>query len=177
MTILVCPLRWVPEMIDAHTPERIVSLLEPGFAFPEVGPAYAHRHLRLRFHDIHAPTAGQIPPSRKHVDELLAFLFAWERTAPILIHCRAGIGRSTATAYIAACLFSPFTAEQEIAVALRRVAPLARPNETMIRLADRAMRRKGRMSKAIANTGRDLPGIFVAEGEPFEMPTKYPAEP
>ena len=36
-----------------------------------------------------------------------------------------------------------------------------------------AMRRSGRMSEAIADTGRDLPRINVAEGEPFEMPSTY----
>ena len=104
MTILVCPLSQVTEMIGAHTPERIVSLLDPDFTFPEPGPAYVNRHLRLAFHDIHVPTEALVMPSAKHIDDLLAFLGAWERTAPILVHCRAGIGRSTATAYIAACL-------------------------------------------------------------------------
>lgn len=177
MTILVCPLSRVSGMIDAHRPERIVSMLDPGFAFPEAGPVYARRHLRLRFHDVHTAEEGHILPSSRHVNEILAFLGAWERTAPILIHCRAGIGRSTATAYIAACLFNPFTTEQAIAVALRRTAPFARPNETLVRLADRAMKRKGRMADAIADTGRNLPPLYVSEGEPFEMPLAYPAQP
>lgn len=108
MTILVCPLSKVTEMIDAHTPERIVSLLDPDFTFPEAGPAYVNRHLRLSFHDIHVPTEAQVMPSAKHIHDLLAFLAAWERTASILIHRRAAIGRSTATAYIAACLHNPY---------------------------------------------------------------------
>jgi len=175
MTILVCPLSKVTEMIDAHTPERIVSLLDPDFTFPETGPAYVNRHLRLSFDDIHVPTEAQVIPSAKHIDDMLAFVAAWKRIAPILIHCRAGIGRSMATAFITACLHNPYTDEQDIAIALRRVSPLARPNETLIGLADHAMRRNGRISKAIADTGRDLPWIFddVDEGEPFEMPSKY----
>lgn len=123
MTILVCSLSKVTEMIDAHTPERIVSLLDPDFTFPEARPAYVNRHLRLSFHDIHVPTEAQVMPSAKHIHDLLSFLAAWERTASILIHCRAGIGRSTATAYITACLHNPYTDEQVIAVALRRVSP------------------------------------------------------
>lgn len=173
MTILVCPLSKVIDMIAARTPGRIVSLLDPGFTFPEAGPAYVDRHLRLCFHDIHVPTEGHVMPSAKHLDTLLAFLAAWDRTAPLLIHCRAGIGRSTATAFIAACLHNPYTDEQEIAVALRRVSPLARPNETLIQLADGVMRRHGRMSEAIAETGRGLPWIDVDEGEPFDMPSTY----
>ncbi len=173
MPILVCPLSKLTEMIADHTPERIVSLLDPDGTFPEAGPAYVNRHLRLGFHDIHVPTEALVMPSARHIDDLLAFLAAWERTAPILVHCRAGIGRSTATAYIAACLLNPFTDEHVIAVVLRRVSPLARPNETLIRLADRAMRRNGRMREAIAKTGQGLPPIDVDEGEAFEMPSAY----
>ena len=30
-------------MVDIHAPERIVSLLDPDYAFPETGPAYFNR--------------------------------------------------------------------------------------------------------------------------------------
>jgi predicted protein tyrosine phosphatase len=169
MKILVCPLSKVMSMVASHAPERIVSVLDPSATFPETGPAYFGRHLRLHFHDVHVSTEGQVVPTAKHIDDLLAFLTPWSRTAPILIHCRAGIGRSTAAAFIAACLHNPHTDEQEIAGALRRAAPLARPNETLIKLADAAMRRNGRMSAAIAETGRNLPWIAVDEGVPFAM--------
>lgn len=173
MPILVCPLSKVAEMIDAHRPERIVSLLDPDSTFSDVGPAYVDRHLRLSFHDIHVPTNGQVMPSAQHIDALLDFLASWQSTATLLVHCRAGIGRSTATAYIAACATNPGTDEREIAAALRRLAPLARPNETLIRLADRAMGKNGRMSEAIVETDLHLPPIDVDEGVPFEMPSTY----
>ncbi len=173
MPILVCPLSKVVDMIAARTPERIVSLLDPDFDFPESGPAYAHRHLRLGFHDINVPGEGQIMPSSQHVKAMLAFLAAWDSANAILIHCRAGISRSTATAFIAACLHNPRTDEQDIAVALRRASPLARPNETLVDLADHVLGRNGRMSKAIADTGRHLTWIDVHENEPFEMPSTY----
>jgi predicted protein tyrosine phosphatase len=167
-------------MVATHTPERIVSLLDPGYAFPETGPAYFGRHLRLCFHDIHIPTDSQVVPTAKHIEELLAFLSLWSRQAPILIHCRAGIGRSTATAFITACLHNPHADELEIAGTLRRASPLARPNETLVQLADAAMSRNGRMSEAIAETGRDLSWIDVIEhlknydeGVPFEMPATF----
>jgi predicted protein tyrosine phosphatase len=175
MTIVVCPLSKVSEMISAHNPERIVSLLDPEFAFPDTGTNYVDRHLKLSFHDIHAPNDSQMMPSESHIAKLLAFLTAWDRTAPILIHCRAGIGRSTAAAYIAACLHNPNADEHDVATPLRQVAPLARPNETLIRLADDAMKRDGKMSSAITDTGRDLPWIFdsVDVGKPFEMTSTF----
>jgi predicted protein tyrosine phosphatase len=167
-------------MVATHIPERIVSLLDPDYAFPETGPAYFGRHLRLYFHDIHISSDSQVVPTAKHIEELLAFLSLWTRQAPILIHCRAGIGRSTAAAFITACLHNPHTDELEIAGALRYASPLARPNETLIKLADAAMGRNGKMSKAIAETGRDLNWIEVFEhlkkyneGVPFEMPATF----
>jgi predicted protein tyrosine phosphatase len=160
-------------MIVGHAPGRIVSLLDPGIAFPDAGPTYAGRHLRLCFHDIHSADGGYIVPTADHVRVLIAFLTAWDRAAPLLVHCHAGIGRSTATAFIAACLHNPHSDELEIAVALRRVAPLARPNETLVKLADAALARGGRMSRAIAKTGRHLPWIDVPEADPFELPSKF----
>jgi predicted protein tyrosine phosphatase len=180
MTILVCPLSKVAALVAAHAPERIVSLLDPDFTFPETGPAYAGKHLRLHLHDAHVAAPGQVLPGMEHVHELLAFVGQWERSAPLLVHCRAGIGRSTATAFIAACLHNPHASEREIALALRRVSPLARPNETLIKLADAALGRRDRMYRAIVETGRDLSWDEVelalsteGEGRAFEMPSAF----
>lgn len=156
-------------MVATHAPERVVSLLDPEFVFPELGTTYLGRHLRLRLHDAHEPAPGQVVPAPKHVDELLAFLQGWRRTSPLLVHCRAGIGRSTATAFIAACVHHPDVDERTIALELRRVSPLARPNEVLIELADAAMGRKGRMTKVIRETGRDLRWHGIDENTPFEL--------
>ncbi|MBI5294368.1 MAG: hypothetical protein HY869_02750 [Chloroflexi bacterium] len=180
MKILVCPLSKVMSMVALHSPERIVSLLDPNYAFPETGPAYLSRHLQLAFHDIHVSAEDQVLPAAKHMDLLLDFLSLWSRKAPILIHCRAGIGRSTAAAFITACLHNPHADELDVALALRRASPLARPNETLIKLADTVMGRNGRMSNAITETGRDLSWIEVNErlrihdeGIPFELPAIF----
>ena len=93
MTIVVCPLSKVNEMIATHTPERIVSLLDPDFPFPNTGPSYVDRHLKLSFHDIHAPTDSQVMPSECHIAKLLAFLSAWERNTSYS-HSLSGRNRS-----------------------------------------------------------------------------------
>ena len=166
MNILVCPLSRVHEQVAKHRPARVISLLDPDWEFPELGTEYAGRHLRLRLHDVHEPRPGYTVPALEHIRELLQFLIAWNEHS-LLVHCRAGIGRSTATAYIAACFKCPDLNEHDLALTLRQTAPLARPNEALVSLADHELGRKGRMSEAIRTTGRDLPWIEVSENVPF----------
>lgn len=173
MKLIVCPLSQAASLVTAHAPERVVSLLDPDFEFPELGPAYADRHLRLHFHDVHDDGAGQLAPQPKHVETLLAFLSQWSRFAPMLIHCRAGIGRSTATAFIAACIHNPDIDERTLALELRQASPLARPNQVLVALADAAMERNGRMIEAIVDTGRDLEWHGIDENVAFEMPARF----
>ena len=173
MTILVSPLSRVLSVVRTRAPERIVSVLEPGFMFPDFGSGYAGRYLRLSLHDVHMSTDGHVGPSAKHIAELLAFLDTWARTGPVLIHCRAGIGRSTAAAFIASCLFNPHADELELAQALRSASPSARPNESLVALADAAMNRGGRMNRAISETGRGLAWPTIDESVPFELPVEF----
>jgi predicted protein tyrosine phosphatase len=124
---------------------------------------------------VHEPTEGQVMPSNKYLKNLLTFLSTWACTVPILLHCRAeSVGRRLPQLSPRAGSIC-FLEEQEVALALRNAAPLARPNDTLIELADHARGRQGGMSRAIAEKGRNLPWIFdtVAEGEPFEMPAFY----
>ena len=168
--IVVCPLAHLSSVVATRSPERIVSLLDPGSSFPEFGSVVADRHLKLALHDVHVSTEGEIAPTAKHIDDLLAFLALWQRTGPLAIHCRAGIGRSTAVAFIAMCLYNPEVSELDVARVLRLASSTARPNESLVRIADVTMKRSGRMTEAIAETGRGLPWPAVKEGFPFELP-------
>jgi predicted protein tyrosine phosphatase len=173
MAIFVCPLSKLPETLAAQKPARVVSILDPGSTFPELGATYVGRHLCLEFHDIHLPTLDQVMPAASHIDRLLRFLNRWDPADDLLVHCRAGIGRSTATAYIAACYHNPHVDELAIATLLTQASPIARPNKTLIRIADNAMERKGRMIGAMERLLRDLPAIDVVEGQSFQIPSKY----
>jgi predicted protein tyrosine phosphatase len=169
VNILVCPLSRVNDVATQWKPIHVISLLDPEHPFPTVTGVSPSRHLRLAFHDAHFFRKGVTLPTREHLRDLLTFLEGCSPTDRLLIHCRAGIGRSTAAAFIVACHQYPAVSELEIAQTLRRVAPLARPNETFVKVADDVMARGGRMSDAIAETGRDLPWIDVAEGDVFEL--------
>jgi len=178
MTILICPVSKVRGLIETRGPERIVSLADPEHGFPDAGADYVGRHLCLSFHD--TVSTDEVPPTAEHVATLVSFLREWTRRAPLLVHCRAGIGRSTATAFIAACLHNPSADEHAIACTLRRASPLARPNPLLVELADKALGRDGRMIAAIEQTGRGLSWDEVAralhangEGVAFELSSAF----
>ena len=109
-----------------------------------------------------------IAPGSEHIEEILAFIDRWDQAAPILIHCWAGISRSTATAYIAMCHLNAGS-ERKAAALMRARAPHAQPNRRVVALADKLMDRKGRMIEAVAEMG---PGDFDTEGTLFYVPVK-----
>ena len=105
-------------------------------------------------------------PGQDHVEQLLRFARAWPREKPLVIHCWAGISRSTAAAFIAVCALRPDRDEAEVAQALRAAAPSATPNARLVAVADDLLGRRGRMVDAIAAIGR---GVDAYEGTPFVL--------
>jgi predicted protein tyrosine phosphatase len=75
------------------------------------------------------------------------------------------VSRSTAAAYAIACLLSS-PDEDRTAQELRLAAPFATPNRRLVALADTALGRQGRMSKAISGIGR---GAEVSMGSTFRL--------
>ena len=120
----------------------------------------------LRLHDIAAPLDGYIAPGEEHVAELISFVRGWDRRAPLLVHCFAGISRSTASAFTAVCALNPRRGEDDIAQALRHASPTATPNIRIVSLADRLLGRDGRMIAAVETIGR---GVLAAEARPFRL--------
>jgi predicted protein tyrosine phosphatase len=126
----------------------------------------ADRHLLLSMHDIAEPMMGMVAPSGHHVETFIDFVQRWERAQPMVVHCWAGISRSTAAAFIACCTLAPERDEDEIAQALRAASPTATPNSRLVAVADDILGRAGRMRQAAAAIGR---GAFAHEGTPFHL--------
>jgi predicted protein tyrosine phosphatase len=162
--IIVGPLNKVQTLIDEHGAAHVVTLLAPNTPHDAPKGIAPDRHLKLFFHDIVAPMEGHTQPRAADAERLIRFLDEWDRQDPMLIHCWAGISRSTAAAYTALCLFRPGAAEEELAFELRAASPSATPNKLIVSLADDVLGRNGRMVKAIAKIGR---GADAFEGTPF----------
>jgi predicted protein tyrosine phosphatase len=120
--------------------------------------------------DIADPSLGNAPPHDGHIQELLEFGRIWDASAPLVVHCWAGISRSTAAAFILMCDRLDHVRESEIAKALRLRAPHANPNRLMVRLADEALDRGGRMIQAVEHMG---PSTLADEGLPVHFPLAF----
>jgi predicted protein tyrosine phosphatase len=166
-TIYVAPLSLVQTTVADAQVSHLVTLINGETAIPTPPSIGPERHLRLSMNDICEPQPGLVLPCQNHVSDLINFARDWDRQAPLLIHCWAGISRSTAAAFISLCALNPEGTETDLAWTLRRASPTAYPNRLLVALADEALRREGRMIAAVEEIGR---GKVAEEAEVFALP-------
>jgi predicted protein tyrosine phosphatase len=164
--IHVCSLARLHETVEGTGALHVITLLKQTDRVERPRSVAEANHLILGMDDIAAPMDGYIIPGEEHVTRLIDFVRGWDRTAPLVVHCFAGISRSTAGAYVAACALNPRRDEWAIARALRRASVTATPNPRIVSLADRMLGREGRMVAAIDSIGR---GEMAYEADPFRL--------
>ncbi len=165
--IYVCPLSQITATVRSTGARTMVTLINKDTPVLRPQEIEQRRHLFVPISDITIAAEGHILPAAIHVEQMLEFVRnRWDRQAPLIIHCYAGVSRSTAAAYIAACALNETRGEDEIAAELRRRSPTATPNRLLIEVADAILGRKGRMIDAVARIGR---GTDCFEGVPFAL--------
>lgn len=168
--IVVSPLSRLSQTAEAHRPGAMITLVSHTQPVERPQQISDAQSLHLTFNDITEAMEGLVAPDQHHIDALLDFAQRWDCSAPLLIHCYAGISRSTAAAYIIALALDPKLDEGALAQYLRKQSPSATPNSRMIALADARLDREGRMIEAISAIGR---GADAFEGTPFVLPLSY----
>jgi len=164
--IHVCSLARLRTTVEETGASHVITLLKDSHLVQRPSAIAAERHLILGLDDICEPIEGYVCPAEEHVADLIGFVRGWERDAPMVVHCFAGISRSTAGAFISACALNPERDEAGIAWSIRRASPTATPNRRLVSLADRLLGRDGRMMAAIDAIG---PGLGATEGHPFRI--------
>jgi len=164
--IHVCSLARLHATVDETKARHIVTLLRLTDRVQRPGHIAPENHLVLAVDDIATPMDGQTIPAEEHVERLIEFAAKWNRAAPMVVHCYAGISRSTAAAYTIACALNLDRDEQQIAWEIRHASRTAQPNTRIVSIADRLLKRDGRMVRAIQTIG---PGQFAEEGVPFAL--------
>jgi predicted protein tyrosine phosphatase len=146
---------------EAMGPSRVVSIMGADTVVETPRWLPSACHLRLTFDDVIDSSHGYKAPARKHIARLIEFTKGWTEDGPILVHCMAGISRSSAAALIVASSRRPGR-EVELARRLRRAGPWVSPNERMVALADDLLRCDGRLRRALEAMG--APTARVGEG-------------
>jgi len=164
--IHVCSLAALPETVRLTGASHVLTVMANVEQVARPATILAENHLKVSMDDITEELEGFVAPSEHHVAQVLAFVRGWSRTAPLVVHCYAGISRSTASAFAAACALNPHRDELAIARAIRAASPIASPNRLIVGLADKALGREGRMLRALDAIG---PGAMLAEGQPFRI--------
>ena len=132
---------------------HILSILDPGWPEPDPLNTFGlDRRLKLRFHDVIEAHPGWIAPERWDVELLLAFArdLASSRQTHLLIHCHAGVSRSTAAATLVLAQTCPDRPAEEALEAVVRRRPKAWPNLRMLEFGDEILGRGGEIVDAAA---------------------------
>lgn len=164
--IRVCSLARLNETVEACRARHVITLVRDESRLFRPQGIEPDNHLWLQMDDIADPIEGMIAPNEGHVEQLVNFVHRWDKAQPLVVHCFAGISRSTAAAFIAACALAPKRDEAEIAMRLRAASPTATPNPRLVLLADDRLGRNGRMVRAVAQIGL---GLAAYEADPFEL--------
>lgn len=163
--IIVCPLHAAPALVAQRKASHAISLLSPETPFPVFKELASDQHLKLTLHDIAMAMPGMNAPGQNDAVRLIEFIKDYDAASPMLIHCWAGISRSTAAAFTALCMLRDED-EMTLAWELRTASESATPNPLLISHVDALLGRNGRMVEAVKAIGR---GQDAFEGRPFEL--------
>lgn len=161
---------------------HILGILDPGTPQPE---GYAHHPDALRdefrFFDVVVNDGNRTMPTEADVAEILR---VGDRLAKLpvkhlLVHCYAGVSRSTASAVTLMAQRNPARAA-DIFAALGDIRPKAWPNSVMITHADRLLGLGGTLVEAlklhhiaVAHRYPEVRTLISSVGRGHELPAEY----
>jgi len=164
--IHVCSLAALPETVRSTGASHVLTVMANVDQVQRPHSVLPANHLKVQMDDITEQMDGFVAPTDAHIEKVLNFVRGWDRSAPLVVHCYAGISRSTASAFAAVCALNPHRDEIAIARLIRAASPIAQPNRLIVSLADKALGREGRMLRALDEMG---PGSLLVEGRPFQI--------
>jgi predicted protein tyrosine phosphatase len=141
---------------------HVLSILDPAWPSPEVFGSYGeHERLELRFDDVIEETPGMIAPQAEDVARILEFgrrlnAEAAAGGANLLVHCHAGVSRSTASMALILAQALPDLPAAKVFAEVFRIRPQAWPNLRIVELGDALLGRGGALVAAV-------PAIYRAQ--------------
>ena len=151
--ITVCGLEELAGHADRQV-SHVLSILDPDMAEPEAFGAYGeHARLELKFHDIIEETAGFLAPQPEHIAKILEFggalLREPENILHLLVHCHAGISRSTASMTLLLAQAQPELSAAGVLAQILHIRDKAWPNLRILTLGEEQLGRSGEFTAAV----------------------------
>ncbi len=132
---------------------HVLSILDPDHPVPEAFGAFGeHEKVEVRFHDIIDETPGLLAPQREHVERILALgrdlLAEPVPSAHLLVHCHAGISRSTASMVLILAQALPEQPADAVLMLVHGIREKAWPNLRLLEIGDAMLGRNGTLVEA-----------------------------
>jgi predicted protein tyrosine phosphatase len=151
--ITICGIDELPDHSEVGV-THVLSILDPEWPVPDAFGSFGeHERLELRFNDIIEEVPGKIPPREEHVAKLLAFgrdmMVEPAPGAHLLVHCHAGVSRSTASMILMVAQARPDLAASAVAREIFNIRSKAWPNLRLIEIGDAMLNRGGEIVRAV----------------------------
>lgn len=178
--LTICGLTELPDLCDDNV-THLLSVLDVHCPVPDTFERYpALERELLRFDDVVGEFPGFTACTMADIERLLVFgervNAAGEAARHLLIHCHAGISRSTAAAAVMMAQFNPGR-ETEAFLALLQIRRHAWPNTRVVEMADRILGRGGALldglvayRRALLAQKPELRQIITNIGRGHELP-------
>ncbi len=99
--IHVCSLAALSDTVRATGASHVLTVMANVDQVQRPQSVLPENHLKVSMDDITEQIDGFVTPSDSHIKQVLNFVRGWDRGAPLVVHCYAGISRSTASAFAA----------------------------------------------------------------------------
>ncbi len=164
--IIISSIWKVDDALAHFKAKHVISINDPGSVPPTLPSIEDANRLSLEFHDVVQNTQGKVLVTPSQIEKMVSFgRKAIGRGDPILIHCTAGVSRSTAAGLVIAASY--WTKEMELlGQLLRNKAPFSQPNSLMIQLGDAFLGLNSQLISAVEKL--DGPNMELAP-EPFVL--------
>src|ERR1700722_20770857 len=97
--IHVCSLAALPDTVKATGASHILTVMANVDQVQRPASVLEANHLKVSMDDITEQMDGFVAPSDSHIEQVLNFVRAWDRSAPLVGNCNAGFGRTPSRAY------------------------------------------------------------------------------
>jgi predicted protein tyrosine phosphatase len=149
--IVVSSLWQIDDAIRDFNIRHVISLNDPNSVPPPIPDIPKSNRLCVEFHDVTEEMPHRITPTIEDIETIISFgRGVLDGGDPVLIHCVAGVSRSTAAGLIVAANCSTKEPD-ELVKLLRNKAPYCQPNTLMIRLGDNSMALNGELISAVGS--------------------------